>query len=116
MRTAIEILADLVRLKDLKGTPEYDVAERDKLWEEARKAVYSNGWLPIEQAPKDGTSILACRKPNKTKAGHNFAESIFICNYDVRNDWYDGNWLNQTKNLCEPTHYQPLPKMPEGDL
>ena len=63
-------------------------------------------WLDIESAPKDGTNILITNKANDT----------FVCHYREGfwySDFYDG--YDYGYLFYEPTHWRPLPKLPEGN-
>lgn len=67
-----------------------------------------NGWLPIETAPKDGSSILVGLQPRPTDP----------CGAVDQAEWDDG-WI-AIGGKCdagnglgyEPTHWQPLPNPP----
>lgn len=69
-----------------------------------------SGWMPIETAPKDGTSFLACN----TKEG-NF-NGIFITAYRPKD--VKGSGFGVIDSCCayyedaEPTHWMPLPAFP----
>ena len=88
----------------------------------------SNGWLPIETAPKDGTEIVLYR------AGWHFLPVAVWMEYpgnpvqdDYGNDFWMDGWGFEPE-LClgneegwlgwggdpEPTHWMPLPKPPEA--
>lgn len=62
-----------------------------------------DAWLPIEAAPKDGTSVLI----NNGLALYPFAA------FQKNGRWYcsnSGAWVG------DPTHWQPLPPAPEGEV
>ena len=83
-----------------------------------RKAEAMGGWRPIEEAPRDGTSILTCAAP------HEPCTSRFITTPMGRSGWAtiyinepdDEDALEEymSANLYEPTHFMPLPAAPEG--
>lgn len=70
--------------------------------ETARKVVELLGWRSIETAPKDGTEIIGLMG-RKT----------------IRLVWYfkassaTQDWLNENGKKASPTHWMPLPKLPE---
>ena len=66
----------------------------------------SNGWRPIETAPKDGTTIILA---NGERAGIGFWREFTQSGYPWRN-WFF-NMLNSQPYA--PTHWQPLPPPPE---
>jgi hypothetical protein len=66
-------------------------------------------WQPIETAPKDGTEILAARKPRQ------FNWWIFDV---VSYAWEDDNghwWQHDGSRACQPTHWMHLPPPPTVD-
>ena len=77
----------------------------------AREGLNSR-WLPIEEAPKDGTVLLLIR------AGYD--ERAFTGAWSVYSNKYSGpdHWTDCCRhfNLIEkpPTHFMPLPTPPEG--
>jgi hypothetical protein len=66
---------------------------------DACRTYLETGWLPIETAPADGTMI------DILDDGKRVADAMF--------DYYDG-WV--TDRCCDyaPTHWRPLPPLPEG--
>ena len=87
--------------------------ERRKMAEAGRQSIAcTNGWRPIETAPKDGTSILIygvwqgeiSKNPQYWdifKAVHSFGEWL-VCDCDIYG-----------ATVLKPTHWQPLPKTPQ---
>lgn len=65
----------------------------------------SNGWRPIETAPKDGTAVLL------------YADSWELTWGIQAGRFYDGEWMCWGGAVPEndedgPTHWQPLPPPP----
>ena len=60
-------------------------------------------WLPIEQATKDGSSILACWA--------DMGGSPEVVYWDE----HCGEWTVMGFAVQTPTHYQPLPAPPRGE-
>lgn len=63
-------------------------------------------WQPIETAPKDGTKVILCEADQPS---------------DVCMGWFmEGEWRDYgdlgCNGMCnyEPTHWMPLPIVPEG--
>lgn len=73
--------------------------ERRKMAEAGRQSIAcTNGWRPIETAPKDGREILAWN--------HGV---ICICRLDE-----DGHWVRADGLIAmKITHWQPLPAPPD---
>lgn len=66
-------------------------------------AYHKTAWRPIEEAPKDGTPILAWR--------YGWRHPKLIVWYG---DWHTWMWHGVGARLNEqPTHFQPLPPPPE---
>lgn len=78
------------------------------------------GWRPIEDAPKDGTFILAIVAGNHPVSGRPFVPDVVVWNDEF------GMWLNDSvraafdsidydnSNHCyNPTHYRDLPAPPK---
>lgn len=62
----------------------------------------TQGWQPIETAPKDGTEILVYAP--------GFCQTALWESYTFSEGWVNdssGNWLN------DPTHWMPLPEPPK---
>lgn len=90
----------------------------------------ANDWQPIETAPRDGTPILIFQ-PNAERESVYMPESALKageCAYsitDIRLLRYDdhrwaigywrpwGGWGNRNCSTVEPSHWMPLPQMPE---
>ena len=101
----------------------------------ASPAPASNGWQPIETAPRDGSAILIYQPGSGARSrGHrecHMPEGALLegeCSYqydDPRLQWYDdrryaigywrpwGGWGNRNSAKVEPTHWQPLPEPPQ---
>lgn len=74
----------------------------------------TNGWQPIETAPKDGTHILVY--------GDYYGGSRrYVAFWEVAADIYGDQWSCGAPDeqgfydYAEPTHWQPLPPPPQGD-
>ena len=72
-----------------------------------------SSWQPIETAPKDGTEIVGLRLRTKQarvcswRDTRNYYHPVFgRCNTDT---W----WMDDTGEIFDPTHWQPLPEPPE---
>lgn len=66
-------------------------------------------WQPIETAPKDGTSVLLCRRDQMQVAS--FGESSVF----GKKQWVYGEiWddYNTRAEFDDPTHWMPLPEPP----
>jgi len=63
----------------------------------------SDGWQPIETAPRDGTEILAWFPPNRQAPTG--ARTIV--------QWHHGDWYSPF--FIAPTMWQPLPAPPKED-
>jgi Protein of unknown function (DUF551) len=61
-------------------------------------------WQPIETAPKDATEVLVCDE-----------NSIFIGQWlKGAHPWNDGAWWVEGAQITStPTHWMPLPPLPE---
>jgi hypothetical protein len=70
----------------------------------------AEGWQPIESAPKDGSSILAYF-PRALETGKPYLGEVWW-----RRDWMgpfsDGLESSARLDLCDPTHWMPLPSPP----
>ncbi len=84
----VDFLPDLIKLLELSATPQ-------------------SGWRPIEEAPKDGTSILGYRK-NSSFPGYQEVSVIH---------WTGDTWrVTPTKDgrlSHMATHWMPLPQPPK---
>jgi hypothetical protein len=68
----------------------------------------SNSWQPIDTAPKDGTEILLL-------TGHGMKIGAWYDDFYSKKPkpywtWWDYSKIIMRRN--QPTHWQPLPKMP----
>lgn len=60
----------------------------------------SEGWRPIETAPKDGTPILVCN------------DTTMAAVY-----WWPAVWMGTTHcGMKEPTRWMPLPPLPNKEM
>ena len=59
----------------------------------------SDGWLPIDTAPREGTEILA-----------GAYDAIEIVSWRLRLGWH--GWYNRDDRLMLPSWWQPLPEHP----
>ena len=60
-------------------------------------------WQPIETAPKDGTEVLACRAGKKWRQ---------VLGWQWGSGGYDG-WYNSGGRSYNPTHWMPIPDLPD---
>lgn len=67
------------------------------------QATTAMGWRPIELAPKDGTKFLGVKADTQYPV-----YSVFHFSND-RDGWTS---LRGCQDMCEPTHFMPLPKAP----
>lgn len=68
------------------------------------------GWMPIETAPKDGTTIILGYEGSYSEEGHWMSDPS-------RNHWRETGWFASDADvLCEhpsrPSHWQPMPPAP----
>ena len=61
-------------------------------------------WQPIETAPQDGTTVLACCQ------GMRWHQVLFWMD-DAGDDW-TSEWMNMAGKSYSPTHWMPLPEPP----
>jgi hypothetical protein len=71
-------------------------------------------WRPIETAPKDGTHILACRKPIGIRVTVNTHPPTVVHWFDDPNDpgFYTSVNAVAPEYPYNPTHWQPLDPLP----
>jgi hypothetical protein len=69
----------------------------------AKKNPPESPWQPIKTAPKDGTEILCWIKADEwgSEAGYR------ILSWSARGKY----WEARNRNLKEPTHWMPIPKL-----
>lgn len=73
----------------------------------------TTGLLPIDTAPRDGREVLGFG----TLIGHAEGQRIFL---PMRWDWWGGGVgvpgfsVRITEHVFEPTHWMPLPAIPES--
>lgn len=77
----------------------------------------TNGWRPIETAPKDGTDILLA-EIQKVDGKWHYGEIDVGCwmREPMSRDEYGRDywfWASNYGRVEEPTHWQPLPEPPE---
>lgn len=65
-------------------------------------ASQSTGWRPIEEAPKDGTEILAAWRASQTVSVAWWTDS----------GWWDGE--SEGVFISSPTHWMPIPSPPQS--
>ncbi len=95
-------------------------------WAEAMRAALEAAekaaWRPIEEAPKDGTTILAVRLGFEPSTCEWVNADRFGSDFYVAGKWFvDPELFDSDDDLeayfkmsdYEPTHYRPLPKGPE---
>ena len=99
--------------------------ERRKLADAGRKSIAcTNGWRPIETAPKDGTPFIGIKVfQNKlaamaiVKSNSKLPDKMWQCCASVMlftSGIVDGEETDKALGFL--THWQPLPKPPQEDL
>lgn len=86
------------------GEPSQLGIEGKTVWEERAAQVEARGWRPIEEAPKDGTSILVYSWHGQ-----------YVVSWDTDELWWyvDGNKHGPyTLRGDAPTHFMLLPQPP----
>lgn len=63
-------------------------------------------WLPISEAPKDGTEIVLINKYNEMNVAHWYE-------YRTGKAWWNTINGEGWAEFCNPTHFMPLPPAPE---
>lgn len=71
-----------------------------------------SAWMPIETAPKDGTTILLCCVGKIPQTGV-FDDALGWIDFDSDDDSRREEWI-ETRSQWSPTHWQPLPPPPES--
>lgn len=82
----------------------------------------SDGWLPIESAPRDGTIVLVwtavsageIRGISRSAKGHADIARYSDGRSDYLGDWWDCCGGDYYSTWCQPTHWQPLPAPPSS--
>lgn len=74
-----------------------------------------NGWMPIETAPKDGTTVDLWAKVRNRDESARVADcswgSMVDWHGEERDDWF-GLYVGMHLSYENPTHWRPLPKPP----
>ena len=85
------------------------------LGDEAADILERFQWRPIESAPRDGTRVLGYGK-----IGFSSVMSIGTVVFDARVGPGDGSWIGDPNEateyqpeVCELTHWMPLPEAPK---
>lgn len=111
MRVCYDTPADHYREMVRRVVEDRDVQKhRAREAEAARLALQRQmEWQPIETAPKDGTRLLLARKQRMS------GELIVVSGY-----WNSGGAFHMphwstSSNLFDPTHWMPLPPLPETE-
>jgi hypothetical protein len=67
-------------------------------------------WQPIETAPKDGTTVIVCRRAGKSRWRMWHPDEVWSDTWGrIRDDEY--NWQFAME---DPTHWIPLPEPPHA--
>jgi hypothetical protein len=67
-------------------------------------------WQDIETAPRDGRFVLIFDK----SALHPGENGVYIARWnDAQDEWDDGAIANPWRYYPEPTHWIPMPELPE---
>jgi len=102
---ALKQLVNGIIHSDIKdGTYIAGLAEASILSDKYESQKNTQGWQPIETAPKDGTLIIVYRPSGKSK-------NIPKVGTDYFGEIYDGAtkvWMKSSSGT-EPTHWMPLP-------
>ncbi len=113
MQSAREYSAEWwTALKQIQDLSSLDVAA---LMIEA-DSLLNQQWLPIAEAPKDGTPVLVA---NKERGGPWVAhfEPVYTSGYRPENPWsslmLNMRWHNTPYASSVPTHFMPLPGAPK---
>lgn len=74
----------------------------------------ASDWMPIETAPKDGTTVLVARH-----VGNGWGWVIGVAEWSIAGDiagWISRGLLHPPGELglAHPTHWMPLPEPPES--
>lgn len=77
----------------------------------------NNGWMPIETAPKDGTWVLLTGGSIDYSWDGKTEPKVVVGQHIIWEDkwpqwkmaWFDSGHYGE---YCNPTHWQPLPKLP----
>lgn len=89
--------------------------ERSKMAEAGRQSIAcTNGWRPIETAPKDGTQILVYGIYRDELFNKDTKPSVHVVLYQYDLWEITGGCIYQS--WVDATHWQPLPKPPQEDL
>lgn len=87
------------------------MSEWDYAWNDTMSgALVGPGWLPIEEAPKDGTEVLVYERQPDGSAFIDIASNSYEVNLSSKD-----MWVSSGGNIpsCEPTHWMPLPPPPK---
>jgi hypothetical protein len=68
-------------------------------------------WRPIETAPKDGTLVLLWGRYWSDSQG--WFKQPLVGQFSPPNDWWEA-W-GRVPFGCRPTHWQPLPELPDKE-
>ncbi len=84
----------------------------------SRPQAVSQGWRPIETAPKDGTVILAYRPGEGVFTAHFIAADVALglCHpnvSEVEPQWWSTDGGDLSSPGMMPTHWMPLPEAPK---
>lgn len=73
----------------------------------------SDGWRPIDTAPKDGTKILLGYFPKPTYDGSSVMKSCEVAFWHSGHQKWCGRALLNAEGYFSPTHWMPLPEPPK---
>lgn len=100
-------MATTLCIDDEDGPDEDERAEIAERIETVRQALLLPMWMPINDAPRDGTKILLyVPKAEKWEAFH-------FLSYWHRTKGKNGYWWDHSH--LDPTHWMPLPAAPDSD-
>ncbi len=70
-------------------------------------------WQPIETAPKDGTRVLVVSEMRGTTYAGPMPRRLMIAAWIQTHAWKPHGWWSDGGNVY-PTHWMPLPELPEA--
>lgn len=84
--------------------------------EEYAEQFKQRGWLPIDSAPKDGTTVLLYS--NKNGLGWDVVGYGRYEKLGIIEGWISGGFSETPGNLglAHPTHWMPLPTPPKNEI